>query len=99
MRYATFHNNTPEDLAKEPGQTLLAEVNKYIQDRQGEGEDPFMGNWLLIAHWDNVHPSPHGEGSQSGIPVEELERVNLARNIIYYVAFTLIYCRQTTTRE
>ena len=81
VRYATFHNNTPEDLANEPGQTLLAEVNKYIQDRQGEGEEPFVGNWLLIAHWDNVHPSPHGEDGQSGISVEELERVALARNM------------------
>ena len=79
MRYATFHNNTLADLANEPGQTLLAEVNKYIQDRQGEGEEVFVGNWLLIAHWDNVHPSPHGEDGQSGILVEELERVTLAK--------------------
>ena len=76
MRYATY--SEASDIAvNKPGQMLLEEVNEYIQDRQSSEEEKFVGNWLLIAHWDHVHPSPHGEASEREILQEELERVKL----------------------
>ena len=74
VRYATY-SETNDKTTNEAGQMLLDEINEYIQDRQSSEEEMFVGNWLLIAHWDHVHPSPHGEGSQSEVSMEELERV------------------------
>ena len=72
VRYATY--SSKDDTENKAGQMLLDEVNMYIEDRQRE---QFRGNWLLIAHWDHVHPSPHGEGIFGDITLEELERVLL----------------------
>ena len=55
---------------------LLDLVNKNIQALQGEeSEERFVGSWMLIAHWDGVHPSPHGGDDHGGISEEELDRV------------------------
>ena len=56
-------------------QEIMDMVNRYIQDNQDVNEDRFEGNWLLVAHWDHVHPSPHGEEDHNGIPQEELDKV------------------------
>lgn len=73
VRYATYSSN--DEVTNEAGQLLLHEVNEYIRDRQGEVEEIFTGNWVLVAHWDHVHPSPHGEGNQNDYPMDELEKV------------------------
>lgn len=74
VRYATYSEASDKAVNK-VGQLLLKEVNEFIQDQQSSEEKMFVGNWLIIAHWDHVHPSPHGEPSQSEVSVEELERV------------------------
>ena len=71
VRYATYHSD--ESTSNKAGQALLARVNNYIQTRYTE--DRFIGNWLLVAHWDHVHPSPHGEDNVGDILVNELEKV------------------------
>ena len=68
--YATY--NDEEDTNK-AGRILLAEVNNYIQARYTD--EPFKGDWLLVAHWNNVHPSPHGDNNQGDFGTEELEKV------------------------
>ena len=53
------------------GERLLDIVNQNVQKVDAE----FSGKWLLIAHWDHVHPSPHGDDDHRGIPDHELEKV------------------------
>ena len=52
-------------------------VNEYINTRllDEDNEVPFLGTWMLVAHWDKVHPSPHGAEDHLGIPEEELDKV------------------------
>ena len=52
---------------------LLSQVNQRVGDLIGER---FYGEWLLIVHWDHVHPSPHGEDDHRGIPEDDLEKVS-----------------------
>ena len=33
-------------------------VNTYVNSVHGEGD--FVGTWMLVAHWDQVSPYPHG---------------------------------------
>ena len=77
VRFATYCNITtsPECVTSTNGQNLLDDVNKYIQGRQKEGDTQFVGSWLLVVHWDHVHPSPHGSDNHEGIPEEELNKV------------------------
>lgn len=77
VRFATFHSR---DAATNPeGKRWLDQVNMYVQRTlQGEGEEKFVGRWVLTVHWDNVHPSPHGDEDHRGISEEELEKVNNA---------------------
>ena len=72
VRYVTFHSSNAT--TNPVGKAWLDKVNKYIQDTQ-EGFDMFQGDWLLTVHWDQVHPSPHGEEDHRGISEEELEKV------------------------
>jgi hypothetical protein len=60
VKYINFTSDTSN--AESEGRELMDEVNAYIQAHQGETEERFEGNWLLVAHWDHVHPSPHGAG-------------------------------------
>ena len=75
IRYATYdraNDNNPS------GKAVLDQVNKVIQTRQdGENEEPFEGLWMLIAHWDGVHPSPHGGEDHNGISEESLNKVSV----------------------
>ena len=59
VRYINFSSDTSN--VENEGRRLMDEVNAYIQAQQGERGERFEGNWLLAAHWDHVHPSPHGE--------------------------------------
>ena len=74
--YAAY--NIIERATKPEGQALMDDVNEYIQNLQEEGEQRFRGKWLLVVHWDHVHPSPHGEEDHEGIPEDELEKVYIA---------------------
>ena len=47
---------------------LFSMLNGFIQQSQSEEEEDFVGDWLLIAHWDQVHPSPHGQDNHMGMP-------------------------------
>ena len=69
VRYATYTRGD----ASPVGAALLNNLTSYIQ-RIRRDED-FEGRWMLIAHWDGVHPSPHGGNSSNGISQVELDRV------------------------
>lgn len=73
VRYAIFSSATDDNPS---GRALLDVVNANIQSQQGvESEELFEGLWMMIAHWDRVHPSPHGGDDHGGISEEELNRV------------------------
>lgn len=74
VRYATVSSN--DGSSNEAGRMLLSNVDGYI--RTQPGHETFTGNWLLIAHWDNVHPSPHGDENHRGISEDDLQKVNCA---------------------
>ena len=77
MRYASYCSDPDVCPAHTEGTALLNQVNEYVQSIQEEGEDQFQGTWLLAVHWDNVHPSPHGQDDHLGIPEDELNQVTL----------------------
>ena len=70
VRYATYTRGDSSAL----GETLLTNLTTYIS-RLNKDSD-FEGRWMLIAHWDGVHPSPHGGNSSNGISQVELDKVN-----------------------
>lgn len=74
IRYATYNSATDDNPR---ARALLDIVNANIQAQQREeSEQLFVGLWILIAHWDGVHPSPHGEDDHGGLSDEELDRVS-----------------------
>ena len=78
VRYTTYCNITdhPQCSRHNESQAILDEVNRFIQSNQADStRKPFVGNWMLIAQWDHVHPSPHGAENTEGIPPEELSMV------------------------
>ena len=88
VRYATY--NSEEGDTNPNGKQLLEEVNNYIQDLQ-EDEDideVFVGTWLLVVHWDHVHPSPHGADDHNGIPETLLEKVLQITLILWVNIYT-----------
>ena len=70
VRYTTYTRGEANTL----GASVLANLTNYIKSLSN-AED-FEGRWLLIAHWDGVHPSPHGGDSNNGIPQLELNQVS-----------------------
>ena len=70
VRYAFYSKEGESAL----GAALLANLTTYIRSLN---KDPdFEGRWMLVAHWDSVHPSPHGGESNSGISQAELDKVS-----------------------
>ena len=69
VRYVAYGSQVYDETSQE--NMLLAEVNQIVQ----EVDEEFTGKWLLVAHWDHVHPSPHGDDDHRGIPKNELEKV------------------------
>ncbi len=51
---------------------IMNTVNEYIQTTR---DSDFDGSWLLIAQWDQVHPSPHGDDDRRGISENVLSKV------------------------
>ena len=48
------------DVGKE-SEDLLKNISKFIHlHHEQAAMDEFEGEWMLLAHWDNVHPYPHG---------------------------------------
>ena len=80
VKYVNFTSDTSN--AESESRQLMDEVNAYIQAQQGETEERFEGNWLLAAHWDHVHPSPHGDNI-SGIDgiANDLEMVTVTKTV------------------
>ncbi len=73
-------NADPFGECKDPPQGIntLSSVNNFINQIIDEDEARFNGKWLLVAHWQNVHPSPHGDDNPNlGIPQEELNKVHV----------------------
>ena len=58
------------------GEHLLNMVNRFVQGTQDSSEDLFVGKWMLIAQWDHVHPSPHGDDNTRGISENLLSKVS-----------------------
>lgn len=52
--YQTFSSDDSDSLTT----TNLNAVNTYINSVHGDGS--FEGTWMLVAHWDQVSPYPHG---------------------------------------
>ena len=78
VRYLSVSYKSTEEKELE----LLDFVSKFFSSQLGEVDnddevDTFRGTWMLVAHWDHVHPSPHGVDNQQGIPDAELERVSI----------------------
>jgi len=49
------------------GEEVIDAVNEYVRTAiQGEEGTPFNGKWVLVVHWDHVHPSPHGGDDPGG---------------------------------
>lgn len=69
VRYAAYSLQVGDETSKV--KMLFDKVNKNIQ----KVDEGFIGKWLLIAHWDHVHPSPHGDDDHRGIFDSELEKV------------------------
>ncbi len=76
VRYTTYDSTTDR---YPNGRALLDLVNKNIQAQPDE-ESEFVGSWMLIAHWDGVHPSPHGGDDHGGISEEELDKVSYIKS-------------------
>ena len=56
VRYAVINSDEGTESAK-----LIKDISKFIQlNHEQAGMDEFEGTWMLLAHWDNVHPYPHG---------------------------------------
>ncbi len=72
VRYMAYSIN---DMNNTQGAELMNILNKFVQQSLGDGADLFLGQWLLVAHWDHVHPSPHGEDNRRGIPEDILNQV------------------------
>lgn len=95
VRYATAsgtsqnHRETSE----------LLNVSRFINSRltNEENNSTFEGTWMLIAHWDNVHPSPHGADDHLGISDEELEKVNIALCLFTHEHSARVYSKSYST--
>jgi hypothetical protein len=74
VRYATYVDSQANAAINPSGKALLDIVNANIQEE--ESEPMFVGLWMLIAHWDGVHPSPHGSEDNAGFSEDELNRVS-----------------------
>lgn len=81
VRYVTYTLQIGDTTS--PGKKLLDEVNKRIR----KVDEDFSGKWLLSAHWDHVHPSPHGDDNHRGIPKSELEKVSIVLYTFYMLCF------------
>ena len=56
VRYAVINSDDGRD-----SENLLKNISNFIQlNHEQAAMDQFEGAWMLLAHWDNVHPYPHG---------------------------------------
>ena len=73
VRYVSYNARDNTDPAVSD---LFNMLNELIQQSQSEEEEDFIGQWLLIVHWDQVHPSPHGQDDRMGISEAYLNLVS-----------------------
>ncbi len=89
MKYVSYCNLTRLCKISPEGQTVLDDANKFVQKAiQVEGVELFIGHWVLVAHWDHVHPSPHGDVDHNGIPDDVLNQVKFLAIIVLKLFFT-----------
>ena len=77
VRYTTYCTY-PSGCDHNPnGEAILREVSNFLNENYPDSTSgvQFVGEWMLIAQWDHVHPSPHGVKGIEGIPPEELDKV------------------------
>ena len=56
IRYAVIDSNERKDSAD-----LIWNISNFIRlNHEQAAMDNFEGVWMLLAHWDKVHPYPHG---------------------------------------
>ena len=72
VRYVSY---SADDVTDPAVSDLFSMLNGFIQQSQSDEEEDFIGQWMLIAHWDQVHPSPHGQDDHMGISEELLNLV------------------------
>ena len=50
------------------GEALLRNASDFIQRNHKTAEaDQFEGLWMLVVHWDEVHPYPHGSSYSAAV--------------------------------
>ena len=57
IRYETHTRSTGTNSTS--GQ-LLDQVSSFIVNQENLTTGSFLGQWMLVAEWDDVHPYPHG---------------------------------------
>lgn len=57
--------------------TLLNTVGTFIVNQTGVD---FVGNWMLVAKWEGVHPFPHGRSLAQDRQDPYLEKVSIYPN-------------------
>ena len=78
VRYVSYCNLPRQCNISHEGQAVLDDVNNYVQNAiQEENKPPFVGHWVMVVHWDHVHPSPHGAEDHNGITDDVLNQVCL----------------------
>lgn len=76
------------------GKALLRNVSAFIQhNHKMAGEDVFEGMWMLMAHWDEVHPFPHGSYNSATISNYDdyIQRVSVCQGIFIQVTLLLAF--------
>ena len=65
VRYASYCVETATRCSRTfpLGKQIMNLTNLFIQSNQGANEEQFVGTWLLIAQWDHVPPSTHGDSA------------------------------------
>ena len=77
VKYVTYCTYQSDCNADPDGEAILREVSNFLNLNYHDSTNgvQFTGEWMLIAQWDHVHPSPHGVEGIRGIPPEELNKV------------------------
>ena len=58
---------------------LINQVNAFLQTEEGV---TFAGNWMLVVHWDAVHPWPHGKPGSTSPALEAVSALINVRSVI-----------------
>ena len=62
------------------GNNTLARVSTLVSNQTNTN---FTGSWMLLAHWDRVHPYPHGSYSGPVVSNSEDEYQNFVASVSF----------------